>query len=249
MSDHREDVGSTDGGSSGEDLESEVESEGVGSNQEKSSSESRESSSQKEESGSGSSSGSSASESDDETSKAKPDKAPLKAPSEMDHNISQAASMTKINDNDLEDKWQSNHYDFAWSLDKEFGEWRDPHKRPKHSDPVGAPIAYMESQGTFKDIKTREYGLSLFHQVSNLGDFPTFPESQEPATSDDVHCLLQKAHKLVRPNYGTQFFHFHIHFRRKVPTSEDHAPLQEILDPPLYLDLVLPNIVFFVCNI
>ena len=25
--------------------------------------------------------------------------------------------------------------------------------------------------------------------------------------------------------YGTQFFHFHIHFHRKVPTSEVHAPL------------------------
>ena len=41
------------------------------------------------------------------------------------------------------------------------------------------------------------------------------------------------------PPYGTQFFCFCIHFPQKVPTSEVHtpqrvhAPLQEILDPPL----------------
>ena len=39
--------------------------------------------------------------------------------------------------------------------------------------------------------------------------------------------------------YGTQFFHFHTHFHRKVSASEVHAPqnfhapLREILDPPL----------------
>ena len=39
------------------------------------------------------------------------------------------------------------------------------------------------------------------------------------------------------PPHGTQFFHFRIHFHRKVPTSEVHAPLMgarpPILDPPL----------------
>ena len=40
----------------------------------------------------------------------------------------------------------------------------------------------------------------------------------------------------TRPPYGTQFFHFRIHFHRKVPTSEVHAPPpREILDPPLHL--------------
>ena len=34
--------------------------------------------------------------------------------------------------------------------------------------------------------------------------------------------------------YGTQFFRFRIHFWRKVPASEVHAPpLREILDLPL----------------
>ena len=40
--------------------------------------------------------------------------------------------------------------------------------------------------------------------------------------------------------YGTQFFHFHIHFHQKAPASEVHTPsngcmppLWEILDPPL----------------
>ena len=64
-------------------------------------------------------------------------------------------------------------------------------------DPLGTPIAYMESQGAFKAIKTSEYGLSCFYQVRALGDFPAFPEPQEPVTSDDICCLLQKACKLV----------------------------------------------------
>ena len=43
--------------------------------------------------------------------------------------------------------------------------------------------------------------------------------------------------------HGTKFFHFHIHFCQKAPTSEVHThpngsmpPLWEILDPPLTLD-------------
>ena len=51
------------------------------------------------------------------------------------------------------------------------------------------------------------------------------------------------------PPYGTQFFHFRIHFHQKVPTSEVHAPpltgarpLREILDPPLnYLNKLQNN--------
>ena len=43
----------------------------------------------------------------------------------------------------------------------------------------------------------------------------------------------------VHTPYGTQFFHFRIHFQRKVPVSgvhapqRVHAPIWEILDPPL----------------
>ena len=33
------------------------------------------------------------------------------------------------------------------------------------------------------------------------------------------------------PPYGTQFFHFHIHFHQKVPTSEVHAPLMGARPP------------------
>ena len=53
--------------------------------------------------------------------------------------------------------------------------------------------------------------------------------------------------------YGTQFFHFRIHFCRKAPMSEVHAPpngstppLREILDPPLrsiYAYLKTENII------
>ena len=46
-------------------------------------------------------------------------------------------------------------------------------------------------------------------------------------------------HARHTPPYGTQFFHFCIYFHQKAPASEVHAPqwvhapLQEILDPPL----------------
>ena len=33
------------------------------------------------------------------------------------------------------------------------------------------------------------------------------------------------------PPYGTQFFRFRIHFHRKVPTSEVHAPLMGARPP------------------
>ena len=46
----------------------------------------------------------------------------------------------------------------------------------------------------------------------------------------------------ARRPYGTQFFHFRIHFHQKVPVSAVHAPptgahlpLREILDLPLLL--------------
>ena len=58
-------------------------------------------------------------QSDDETPKAKPDEPPPKAPSETDHNISQAASIPEVNDKDSEEEQQSNHHDFVQSLDKE----------------------------------------------------------------------------------------------------------------------------------
>ena len=34
---------------------------------------------------------------------------------------------------------------------------------------------------------------------------------------------------------GPSVFHFRIHFNRQAPTSEVHAPLREILDPPLHI--------------
>ena len=36
----------------------------------------------------------------------------------------------------------------------------------------------------------------------------------------------------TRPPYGTQFFHFHIQFHQKVPTSEVHAPPNGCTPPP-----------------
>ena len=81
----------------------------------------------------------------------------------------------------------------------------DPHKRVKHSDPLDVPIAYMESQGTFKAIKTSKYGLSCFYQVGVMEDFPTFPEPLEPKMSNDVCCLLKKACEWVQPNLVVAF--------------------------------------------
>ena len=225
MSEHEGDGGSDSegsggGGSSSKDLESKDGSEGEGSNNEGSGSKSGETCSEDEESGSGSGSGSSASESDGEAPKAKPDQPPLKAPSEMDHKVLQAPSIPKVNDKDSEDEQKSSCHELACSLDVAFDKWRDyiisegheewakwdkmicdhadPTKRAYHPDLQGMTITYMELQGAFKPIKTSEYCLSHFYQARALGDFPIFPEPWEP-TSNDVHCLLQKAHKLVQP--------------------------------------------------
>ena len=55
-------------------------------------------------------------------------------------------------------------------------------------------------------------------------------------------CIGGSTNKIFRctPPYGTQFFRFHIHFHQKAPMLEVHAPpkwvhapLREILDPPL----------------
>ena len=90
---------------------------------------------------------------------------------------------------------------------KEWNKWdqmicnhMDPHKIAKHPDLLGTPIAYMESWGTFKAIKSSEYGLSHFYQVGITGDFPAFPESQEPMTSNDICHLLKKVHEQAQPN-------------------------------------------------
>ena len=51
--------------------------------------------------------------------------------------------------------------------------------------------------------------------------------------------------------YGTQFFHFHIHFHRKASALEVHAPLTgarppwEILDPPLCWNYTFLHILEF----
>ena len=227
MSEHESDgdsegKGSGSRGSGSEDLESKDGPEGKGSNNEGSGSKSREFCSKDEESGSGSGSSSSASESDWEAPKAKLDQLPPEAPSEMDHNVSQAPSIPEVDDKDSEDEQKNSHHDLAHSLDVAFSEWRDhmiseghkewakwdkmisdhmdPTKRAKHADLLGTLITYMESQGAFKAIKTSEYGLSHFYQVRASGDFSTFPEPQEPMMSDDIHCLLQKAHELLWPN-------------------------------------------------
>ena len=114
--------------------------------------------------------------------------------------------------------WKMSRKVIAMTLpaqDIDFGEWRDymiregykewakwdkmicnhadPHKRAKHPDPLGAPIAYMESKDAFKPIKTSEYGLCHFYQVGTMGEFSPFPKPRQPMTSNDVHHLLKKA--------------------------------------------------------
>ena len=59
-----------------------------------------------------------------------------------------------------------------------------------------------------------------------------------------IKFLVHRAH--APHPYGTEFFHFCIHFCQKVPTSEVHAPLtgprlllREILDPPLHTHVMI----------
>ena len=220
MSEHEEDggsagMGSDCQGSGGNDLESKDESEGEGSNPEDSGSECGESCSENEEKGSGSSSGSSPSES--KAPKAKPNKPPPEASSEVDPNASQTPILPELDDKDLEDEWKSNHCDFVCSQDINFDEWRDcmisegheewtkqdkmicdhadPHKWVKHPDPLS-----MESKDAFKPIKTSEYGLCRFYKVGTSGDFSPFPAPRKPMKSDDMCHLLKMAHEQVQPN-------------------------------------------------
>ena len=50
---------------------------------------------------------------------------------------------------------------------------------------------------------------------------------------------LHKKFSGVHPPYGTQFFHFHIHFHRKAPMSEVHAP-QNGFTPPYWKSWIRP---------
>ena len=129
----------------------------------------------------------------------------------MEHNVSQAPTILKVDNKYSGNEWRSNCHELVCSLgiahheelvtwDKMICDHTDPTKRAKHPDPLGMSIAYMELQGTFKAIKTSEYGLSCFYQVGTSGDFPMFPEPQETATTDDICCLLQEACELAQPN-------------------------------------------------
>ena len=106
MLEHKGDGASTGKGSGSKDLESKCK----GSNHEGSGSEWGVSCSKNEESGSGSGSGSGASESEEETPKAKPDKPPPEAPSEVDHHALQTPLLPRLNDKDSKDM-RSNHCD------------------------------------------------------------------------------------------------------------------------------------------
>ena len=214
VSEHKEDEGSTGGGSGGEDSGSKGGSEGEGYNPKSSGSEGKESGSKNKESGSGSGCSSSTPESKEETPEAKPDRVPTEVPSKVGLNASQTPSLPEINDQDSEDEQRSNCYNFACAQDVDFSAWRDheisesheewakwdkmtcdhmgPHKRVKHLDSLDMPVAYMESRDAFKPIKTSEYGLCHFYQVGVMGDFPTFPEPREPMMSDDI-CHLPPA--------------------------------------------------------
>ena len=53
----------------------------------------------------------------------------------------------------------------------------------------------MESCGVFKPMKTSEFDLCRFYQVGESRDFPKVPKPHEPAASNHVCGLLEKARK------------------------------------------------------
>ena len=71
----------------------------------------------------------------------------------------------------------------------------DPTKKAKSPDPLGTPTNYMESCHVFKPMKTSEFDLCRFYQVGESRDFPKLPKPHDPATSNHVCGLLEKAHK------------------------------------------------------
>ena len=71
----------------------------------------------------------------------------------------------------------------------------DPTKKAKSPDPLGSPIDYMESCDVFKPMKASKFDLCHFYQVGESGDIPKFPKPGEPATSNHMCSLLEKACK------------------------------------------------------
>ena len=81
-----------------------------------------------------------------------------------------------------------------------------------------------------------------FYNSTTLADLHTkFSGARRPPlTGPNSFIFTYIFTKKHPPPYGTQFFHFHIHFYQKAPSLEVHAlpkqvhaPLREILDPPL----------------
>ena len=157
---------------------------------------------------SGSESSNSSSESEVEAKKIYPNRKTV----ETDPNSSQSISLPKFDSKDSEEECRTSHHGFAHCMDVDFGVWRDkkiseglkqwgewdkmtcdhaePGKEVKYPDPLGAPLAYMESHEVFKPIKMSEYDLCHFYQVGLSGDFPEFPTPHEPATNNHMYGFL-----------------------------------------------------------
>ena len=53
-----------------------------------------------------------------------------------------------------------------------------------------------------------------------------------PQASSVNDGIVKNRYLGAHPHYGTQFFHFHIHFHQKVPVPEVHAPPMGARPPP-----------------
>ena len=102
----------------------------------------------------------------------------------------------------------------------------DPHKWLKYPDPLGVPIAYMESKDAFKVIGTSEHSLCHFNQVGISGEFPPFQELHKPWTNNHICCLLRKACLKVQPNLVITLPQDSVTMITLLCTLYNHASLQ-----------------------
>ena len=131
-------------------------------------------------------------------------------------------SLPELDSKDSEEEWKMSCHSFAHHMDADFSMWRDkkisqglkqwderdkmtcdhaePGKEVKCPDPLGMPLDYMESHRVFESIKMSKYDLCRFYKVGLSGNLPEFPTPCEPATSNHVHSILEKAWEFCQPN-------------------------------------------------
>ena len=163
---------------------------------------------------SGSETSCSSSESEVEVKKAHPSKKTVE--------VDPITTLPKLDSKDSQEECKMNSHGFAHCTDADFGAWWDrkisqglkqwdkrdkmtcdhtnPGKEARCSNPLGAPLDYMESCRVFKSLKMSKHNHCCFYKVGLSGDFSDFPTPHKPAINHHIHGFLKKACECSRPN-------------------------------------------------